>query len=34
VDDTRFVFILDNLGKVTGMSIEIGELEVAAQKVR
>lgn len=34
VDDTRFVFVSDDSGAVTGVTIEIGELEVAAQKVR
>jgi CubicO group peptidase (beta-lactamase class C family) len=34
VDDTRFVFVSNDSGAVTGVTIEIGELEVAAQKVR
>ncbi len=33
-DDMRFVFVLDELRKVTGVTIAIGELEVAAEKVR
>jgi len=34
VDETRFVFVLDDSGTVTGVTIEIGGFEVEAEKVR
>jgi CubicO group peptidase (beta-lactamase class C family) len=34
VDDTRFVFVSDDSGTVTGVTIEIGELDVSADKVK
>jgi CubicO group peptidase (beta-lactamase class C family) len=33
-DDTRFVFVLDDAGRVTGLTIEIDGIGIAAEKVR
>jgi len=33
-DETRFVFVSDDLGTVTGLTIEVGGLAVAAEKVK